>query len=112
MDLHESLHRLAEAHRIATEFWDWQGRHVTVPDETISRVLTALGVDAGTPAAAEQALQASDNAAWTRMLPPSLVIRSGWGPTVDVHVRHGEGVDVWIDLEGGGQRSTLRQQER
>jgi 4-alpha-glucanotransferase len=111
MDLHESLHRLAEAHRIATEFWDWQGRHVTVPDETISRVLTALGVDAGTPAAAEQALQASDNAAWTRMLPPSLVIRSGWGPTVDVHVRHGEGVDVWIDLEGGGQRSTLRQEE-
>lgn len=111
MDLHESLHRLAEAHRIATEFWDWQGRHVVVPDETIARVLTALEVEAGTPEAAEQALRDSDNAAWVRMLPPTLVIRSGWGPTVDVHIRDGEDVDLWIELEGGGQRSNLRQED-
>ena len=33
------------------------------------------------------------------MLPPSLVIREGWRTTVDVHVRHGDPVSVWIDLE-------------
>ena len=59
MDLHETMHRLAQAHRIATEFWDWQGRHVTVPDGTIARVLAALGVDAGSPEAAEQAADAA-----------------------------------------------------
>ncbi|WP_395725941.1 4-alpha-glucanotransferase [Nakamurella sp.] len=111
MDLHESMHRLAQAHRIATEFWDWQGRHVTVPDGTIARVLAALGVDAGSPEAAEQALRDSDDAAWRRMLPPTMVIRSGWGPTVDVHVRAGEDVAVWIELEGGAQHGNLRQEE-
>ena len=111
MDLHESLHRLADVHRIATEFWDWQGRHVTVPDRTIARVLTALGVDTSTPEAAERAVRAGDDAAWTRMLPPTLVIRAGWGPTVDVHVRDGEDVAVWIELEGGGHRSNLHQEE-
>ena len=45
------------------------------------------------------------------MLPPSMVIREGWAPTVDVHVRHGEPVSVWIDLEAGGTRSNLHQQE-
>ncbi|WP_420123639.1 4-alpha-glucanotransferase [Nakamurella sp.] len=111
MDLHESLHRLAQTHRIATEFWDWRGRHVTVPDETIARVLTALGVDAGTPEAAERALRDADLAPWTQMLPPTLVIRAGWGPTVDVHVRDGQDVAVWIELENGGQRSNLRQED-
>jgi 4-alpha-glucanotransferase len=111
MDPHESMHRLAQAHRIATEFWDWQGRHVTVPDGTIARVLTALGVDARSPGAAERALRDSEDAAWKRMLPPTMVIRSGWGPTVDVHVRAGEDVAVWIELEGGGQHGNLRQEE-
>ena len=55
MDLHPALRQLAEAYGIATEFWDWQGRHVDVPAETIVKVLAALDVDASTPEAAEQA---------------------------------------------------------
>ena len=111
MDLHDTLHRLAGAHGIATEFWDWQGRHVVVSDESIARVLAALGVDVSTPETAERALREKDDAPWARMLPPALVIRSGWGPTVDVHLRDGANVDVWIELEGGGYRSNLRQEE-
>jgi len=111
MDLHDSLHRLADVHGIATEFWDWQGRHTLVSNESIARVLTALGVDVSTPEAAELALVRKDDAPWTRMLPPALVIRSGWAPTVDVHVRDGAHLDVWIELEGGGYRSNLHQEE-
>jgi 4-alpha-glucanotransferase len=111
MDLHDTLIRLAGAHGIATEFWDWQGRHVLVSDESIARVLAALGVDVSTPETAERALRETDDAPWARMLPPTLVIRSGWGPTVDVHLRDGANVDVWIELEGGGYRSNLHQEE-
>jgi len=51
-DLDDALHRLADAHGIATEFWDWRGRHVAVSNESITRVLGALGVDAATPESA------------------------------------------------------------
>ncbi len=111
MDLPDTLHRLAAAHSIATEFWDWQGRHVQVSDRSITRVLEALGVDVATPDAAEQALREHDDAPWRRLLPPALVIRAGWAPTVNVHVRDGAAVDVWIELEGGGYRSSLVQEE-
>jgi 4-alpha-glucanotransferase len=111
MDLNPDLRQLADAYGIATEFWDWQLRHVDVPAETVVKVLAALGVDASTPEAAAHALQAHRDAPWRRMLPPSLVIREGWAPSVDVHVRHGEPVSVWIDLEAGGVISSLEQLE-
>ncbi len=111
MELYPALRQLADAYGIATEFWDWQLRHVDVPAETVVKVLAALDVDAATPEAAEQALQAHHDAPWRRMLPPSLVIREGWAPSVDVHVRHGEPASVWIDLEAGGVRSSLEQLE-
>ena len=40
------LVELAHAHGVATEYWDWQGRHVTVSAAAIRAVLTALGVEA------------------------------------------------------------------
>ena len=111
MDLHPALRHLAEAYGIAVEFWDWQGKHVEVPAETIVKVLAALDVDAATPEAAERAERELGDAQWRRLLPPSMVIREGWAPPVNVHVRHGEPVLVWIELEAGGVRSNLHQQE-
>jgi len=111
MDLDPALRQLAEAYGIATEFWDWQLRHVDVPAETIVKVLAALEVDASTAQAAEAAVDALHDAPWRRMLPPTLVIREGWSPSVNVHVRHGEPVSVWIDLERGGTKLNLRQHE-
>ena len=111
MDLDPALRQLAEAYGIATEFWDWQLRHVDVPAETIVKVLAALDVDASTAQAAEAAVHALHDAPWRRMLPPTLVIREGWSPSVNVHVRHGEPVSVWIDLERGGSRLNLLQHE-
>ena len=109
--LDPTLRRLADAYGIATEFWDWQGRHILVSTETIRSVLAALGVDAATPSAAEAALAEQHLAAWRRMLPPVVTCRAGWTPTIPVHVTHGDPVEIWIDLETGSSRYGLRQLE-
>ena len=109
MELPAALRRLAEAYGIATDFWDWQGRHVEVPASTVVQVLAALDVDASTPGAAEQAALEHGDAPWRRMLPFAQVIREGSAHTVDVHVGHGDPVAVWVELELGGTRSDLAQ---
>jgi 4-alpha-glucanotransferase len=110
-DLDDALRELADAHGVATEFWDWRGRHVATPPETIVAVLRALDVDASTPQAAAAALEAHRRAPWTRMLPPCVVTRQGLSPTLRVHVTHGDPVTVWIDLENGAARHGLYQLE-
>ena len=109
--LDADLAELATAFGIATEFWDWQGRHIEVGAATVTAVLAALGVDAGSPEAANAALENRRTEPWRRMLPPCVVLRRERGGSVDVHVRHGERVDVWIELEGGGYGPTLEQRE-
>jgi 4-alpha-glucanotransferase len=54
--LDEDLVRLATAYGVATEYWDWQGEHVTVPRSTVLAVLSALHVDASTDEALASAL--------------------------------------------------------
>jgi 4-alpha-glucanotransferase len=100
------LAELAAAYGVATDYWDWQGRHVIVSDDTVRAVLRALGVDADHPARArtEQRL-----ARWRRLLPPCVVTRAGRPVTVPVHVRHGDPVAVEVELEDGTRRRDLRQ---
>ncbi len=106
-----TLAELAHSLGIATEFWDWQGRHVEVADSTMSSVMLALGVDASTPDLARQALAERTRLSWARTLPPCLVHRQGVAASFPVHVQHGSPVTVWIELEGGGVRSDLKQLE-
>ncbi|MGN6244443.1 MAG: 4-alpha-glucanotransferase [Motilibacteraceae bacterium] len=89
---------------MATEYWDWQGRHVVVPADTVRAVLAARGVDATTPEAARAAAAPRRDDARRRMLPPTVVARSGWAPAVRVHVEHGEPVQLHVQLEDGGER--------
>ncbi|XVX21222.1 4-alpha-glucanotransferase [Actinomycetota bacterium] len=99
--LPEPLHRLAEAHGVATDYWGWTGEHVEVAAGTIRTVLRALGVDADTDDAVEAALADVDLAPWRRTLPATVVMREGWTPWVPVHVPHGAGVWLEIVLEDG-----------
>ncbi|GAA1822041.1 4-alpha-glucanotransferase [Microlunatus capsulatus] len=99
-----TLHALAEAFAIATEYWDWQGRHVTVAPATLVAVLAALGVDAGTPEAAAAALAAQEVAPWRRVLPACRALREGEPATVAVHVPEGGTLDLWLELEAGDRR--------
>ena len=109
---HEQLVReLAAAYDVATDYWDWQGRHVAVATDTLVAVLRALDVDARTAEAARVALAAEADAPWGRMLPPALVTREGRQPTFEVHVPEGWAVDVWVELETGEHRGGVEQRE-
>jgi 4-alpha-glucanotransferase len=99
-----TLVNLANAFGVATEYWDWQGEHVTVPDGTIRAVLGALGVGAATDEDAVRSLAAVDERHWRRTLPPTVVCRKGWTPWVPVHVPHGSSVRLEVLLEDGGTR--------
>ncbi len=105
------LVELATAYGVATEYWDWQGRHVSVRAETIVAVLGALGVDASTPQATRQALHTRWVDRWERMLPRCLVTRAGTSPWFGVHVDHGADVTVAVELEDGSRRHDVAQQE-
>ena len=103
-ELPPRLTELAAAHGVATDFWDWRGTYAAVGEDTVVAVLAALGVDASTPAAIQHALEEQRLARWRRMLPPCLVMRPWWANRVTVHVPHGTPVEVWVELEDGGQR--------
>lgn len=110
--LSNELLELAKAHGVATDYWDWRGNHVEVPEETIVAVLAAMDVDAATPAAAAEALTAERESRWRRMLPPSVVTVQGEEQPFWVHVPHGSPVEVWVELESGSVRRDVQQVDR
>jgi 4-alpha-glucanotransferase len=99
----EALRELAAEHGVATDFWDWQGRHVLVPRASVEAVLAALGVAAHTEESVHESLRAAREAPWRRTLPACVVTRSGRPHDVHVHVPHGASVQVWAELEDGGR---------
>ncbi|HEY7008303.1 MAG TPA: 4-alpha-glucanotransferase [Jatrophihabitantaceae bacterium] len=107
--MEDVLRELAGAYGVATEYWDWRNRHVTVQRDTLVAVLRAMDVDASTPHACRAALDDLRLAPWRRMLPSCVVVRQGERRTVDVHVTAGQSVDVWVSLEDGSHHSNLRQ---
>ncbi|MGK2902855.1 MAG: 4-alpha-glucanotransferase [Mycobacterium sp.] len=100
---------LAHLYGVATEFIDWRGRNVPVPDQTLVGVLAALGVPAGSESERDDARRAHDREYWGLTLPPTVVGRSGDSSSFWVHVTHGDPVGLWIRLEDGSVRAGLRQ---
>ena len=98
------LVELAHALGVATEYWDWQGRHVTVSAAAIRAVLTALGVEAEGDDAVELALADVELDPWRRTLPATVVSRDGWTPWVHAHVQAGTGIRLDVVLEDGTVR--------
>jgi 4-alpha-glucanotransferase len=83
------LVELAAAHGVATDFWDWQGRHTVVTRESIEAVLAALGVASHTEESVRASLADARLAPWRTTLPATVVVRSGWPTDVPVHLPHG-----------------------
>ncbi|KAB1652513.1 4-alpha-glucanotransferase [Pseudoclavibacter chungangensis] len=100
----ESLAELARRNGVGTEYWDWTGTHVEVPASTLVAVLAALDIDASDDEAVARALVETDERAWRRVLPPTVVARAGRPLAVPVHVPHGSPVDLAIVLEDGTTR--------
>lgn len=73
----ERLKRLAEAHGVSTEYWDYHGRLASPRRATLVAVLAALGVEAHDEEEIEAALEEHDLAPWRRVLPPTVVMRAG-----------------------------------
>ena len=103
------LLELAHAYSVATEFYDWRGRRVEVPETTVRAVLDAMDVDVSDPA---RALAERTDAQWLRMLPPCVVVQQGAERTFPVHVTDGDPVEVSVDLEAGGRRDHVAQVDR
>jgi 4-alpha-glucanotransferase len=99
-----NLARLAALTGVATEYWDWQGRHVAVPRHTLVAVLAGLGLDAADDEAVEASLAAVEARPWRRVVPPVTVLREGAATSVALHVARGTGVRTEVVLEGGGTR--------
>ena len=106
------LIELARAHGVATEFWDWHGQRRAVPLGTIVAALGVLDVDASTPQAIDSARVAVDERRWRRLLPATVVMISGTGTNLTVHVRHGHHVAVNVEFEDGGDSWSLAQVDR
>jgi 4-alpha-glucanotransferase len=106
-----SLGELARRYGVATEYEDWTGRHVDVPETTLVSVLAALGVPAATEDERAAALATHDRDYWSRALPPTIVARADSDSSFWVHVTHGEPVGLWIRLEDGSVRAGMRQLE-
>lgn len=102
--LPNELIRLAQHHGIATEFWDWKGRHVEIPGETITAVLDSLGIDVSTPEAQQRALEDLRLARWRQVVRPCLVVVENTETLIDVHVPAGEPVQVEVHCESGEVR--------
>lgn len=102
----EPLLRLAEANRVSTEYWAFDGSLRLVDGETLVKTLDALGIDASTPEKIDAALVAADEAPWLDALPPTVIAREGQSVRVPVHVTDGVNVEVWIELgpENGNAR--------
>ncbi len=96
-----ALLELAQSHGVATEYWDWQGRHTTVSAATIRGVLAALDVDVSSDHTVSEALVAARERDWRRTLPDVTVVRQGARSRVLVHAEQGVEVTVLVRLEDG-----------
>ncbi|MEV4742070.1 4-alpha-glucanotransferase [Streptomyces sp. NPDC049555] len=89
--------RLAELHGVAASYEAGPGRTVKVAEDTIVAVLAALGVDASTPRAVRDALEAHEAAARGRLLPPTVVVRGTAGQPPPLP----EGTVLRVETEDG-----------
>ncbi|WP_343709043.1 4-alpha-glucanotransferase [Mycobacterium sp.] len=104
-----SLVELAGRLGIATDYEDWSGRRIDVPESTLVAVLAACGVAATTESERAASLAVRDRAYWSRALPPTVLGRAGASSSFWVHVGHGQPAEVWLQLEDGTVRTGIRQ---
>lgn len=110
-ELAASLVELAGRYGVATAYDDWAGGHQVTSEATLVSVLGALGVSAATEDERQTSLYFHDLDHWQRVLPPTVVTRTGRAATFWVHVTHGDPVVGFIRLEDGTVRAGLRQLE-
>jgi 4-alpha-glucanotransferase len=107
--LSPSLAEIARRFGVATDYLDWSGRRIDVPESTLVAVLAACGVPAATEPERAAALTDHDRKYWSRALPPTIVARAGAPTSLWVHVSHGQPAELRLQLEDGTVRTGIRQ---
>ncbi|KUO13853.1 4-alpha-glucanotransferase [Streptomyces sp. DSM 15324] len=102
--LGEELARLAALHGVATSYRPAPDRTVTASPTAVTRALAALGVDADTPRAVRDALDARERELAARLLPPTVVSWSD-GPCAALTALPG-GTRLRVETEQGEVRDT------
>jgi 4-alpha-glucanotransferase len=69
-----ALEGAAAAWGIERDYWDLWGQHHQVAPEVLRAILRAMGVDTGSRAALESAVEAKEWTRWAQLLPPTVVI--------------------------------------
>jgi 4-alpha-glucanotransferase len=108
-ELPSSLADIAARYGVATDYLDWSGRRIDVPETTVVAVLAACGVPAATEPERAAALTGHDRAHWSRALPPTIVAQAGAQTSFWAHVTHGQPAEVRLQLEDGTVRTGIRQ---
>ncbi|MEH0544402.1 4-alpha-glucanotransferase [Streptomyces sp. B21-105] len=101
----EELARLAALHGVATSYQPSADRTVTASAAAVTRVLAALGVDAGAPRAVRAALAAREAQLRERLLPPTVVCWSGSPPEALAALP--EGSRLHVETEQGESRDGI-----
>src|SRR5258708_291587 len=76
----EALDRAAETWGIQPDYWDIWGQHHVTPPETKRAILASLGIRADTKEELDRAIEQQFRDAWSRVLPPCLVISENQRP--------------------------------
>jgi 4-alpha-glucanotransferase len=94
------LAELAAACGVATSYQDYADQPVAVARPAVVAALAALDVDASSPEAVEASFTAREEQMWSRLLPPSVVLR-GAQRTVEVRVPEDADTSLRVHLEDG-----------
>ncbi|WP_077801124.1 4-alpha-glucanotransferase [Streptomyces sp. JHA26] len=103
-DLPEDLTRLAALHGVATSYHPSPDRTVTASATAVTLALAALDVDASGPAAVRAALAAREDELRERLLPPTVVARTGGGTPAALAALP-EGTVLRVETEQGETRA-------
>jgi 4-alpha-glucanotransferase len=98
-----ALRSLARELGVSTDFWGWDGTRKQVADDTLVKVLAALGHEIADDADVRRVMAERTRAAWAATLPPVVVMREDREETLAVHVVHGTPVTVQAALEDGSR---------
>lgn len=102
---------LADAYGVAHEYWEVNGTYHEASDDTLSKVLGAMGVDVSSAQSVCAETDKRINREWYRVLPQCTVVTDAHGGEIFVHVPHGASLEVWIETEAESERRDLAQLE-
>ena len=80
MSAREAMARLGRMHEIAPDYYDVWGKRHEVPEASLTALLAALGVAAGTAQEVEASIRSAEFVRWRAVVAPAMVLREEAAP--------------------------------